>query len=82
VITISKKKLFTQYDSKSATWKNKWGGNSNNSSSHDTKAEAIKAGRDMAKKKSAEHVIKNMDGKISNSNSYGNDPHPPIDKKK
>lgn len=42
-----------------------------------TKAEAVAAGRETAKNNGAEHVIHNQDGKIGQSNSYGNDPHPP-----
>ncbi len=32
-----------------------------------------------AKKKKVEHVIHNKDGKISDKDSYGNDPFPPRD---
>jgi hypothetical protein len=42
---------------------------------------ATDAGRKQAKKDQTEHRIHNMDGKIANSNSYGNDPNPPKDKK-
>lgn len=44
---------------------------------HDTKEQAQKAGREEAKKDKVEHIIHNRDGKISESNSYGNDPYPP-----
>lgn len=43
----------------------------------DTKAEAQAAGRKTAINQQAEHIIHNMDGKISGHNSYGNDPFPP-----
>lgn len=46
-----------------------------------TKAEATKAGRTVAKNDKVELVIHNKDGKISDKDSYGNDPHPPKDKK-
>ncbi|WP_433943051.1 DUF2188 domain-containing protein [Paenibacillus sp. SN-8-1] len=46
-------------------------------SHHRTKAEAEERGREEAKKVETEHKIHNMDGKISESNSYGNDPFPP-----
>jgi hypothetical protein len=49
-------------------------GGSGEATTHDTKAEAVRMGRDMARKASLEHVIKNMDGKIGRRNSYGNDP--------
>ncbi|MEC0246443.1 MULTISPECIES: DUF2188 domain-containing protein [Paenibacillus] len=46
-------------------------------SHHDTKEEAQARGREEAKKRETEHKIHNRDGKISESNSYGNDPFPP-----
>lgn len=45
-----------------------------------TKEQAVKEGRDVAKISGAEHVIHGLDGKIQDSNSYGNDPYPPKDK--
>ena len=36
--------------------------------------------RDLAKKQEAELVVHNKDGKISQKDSYGNDPCPPKDK--
>ena len=42
-----------------------------------TKEEARQAGRDTARRESTEHIIHNRDGRISERNSYGNDPHPP-----
>lgn len=47
----------------------------------DTKEEAIKKGKELCKKEKSELYIHNKDGKISNSNSYGNDPCPPKDTK-
>lgn len=55
-------------------WKNRPQGNERASNVHDTKREAQQAGRDMARDRSVEHVIKNRDGKIGERNSYGNDP--------
>jgi hypothetical protein len=46
-------------------------------SHHETKEAAQKRGREEAKKDETEHKIHNLDGKISESNSYGNDPFPP-----
>lgn len=43
-------------------------------SSHATKDEAIAAGRTVAQREKAEHIIKNLDGTIAEKNSYGNDP--------
>lgn len=58
-------------------WKNRAQGNERASNTHATKAEAQAAGRDMAKDRHVEHIIKKMDGTIGARNSYGNDPHPP-----
>lgn len=58
-------------------WKNRPQGNRRASSVHGTKAEAQTAGRDMARARQTEHIVKNLDGRIGQSNSYGNDPHPP-----
>lgn len=55
-------------------WKNRPQGNDRASSVHSTKAEAQAAGRDMAKDRKVEHIIKNMNGQIGQRNSYGNDP--------
>ena len=55
-------------------WKNRPQGNERASNVHDTKADAQAAGREMAIDRKVEHYIKNMDGKIGQKNSYGNDP--------
>lgn len=55
-------------------WKNKHEGSDRAMSTHSTKDEAVQAGREAAQKAGVEHVIKNMDGKIAEKNSYGNDP--------
>lgn len=47
----------------------------------DTKQEAIDKGRAISRNQATELVIHNKDGKISNSDSHGNDPCPPRDKK-
>lgn len=58
-------------------WKNKVEGKARATKTFDTKAEAVAAGREQAMKLETEHVIKNMDGKISGKKSYGNDPRAP-----
>lgn len=58
-------------------WKNRVQGNGRASNTHDTKAAAQAKGREMAKDRGTEHVVKKMDGTIGERNSYGNDPHPP-----
>ena len=47
----------------------------------DTKDEALRIGRTMAKNQKAEMITHLMNGQIQNPNSYGNDPCPPKDKK-
>src|SRR5689334_22364746 len=42
-----------------------------------TKNEAEQAGRDMATRWKTELVIQTSDGKISQKDSHGHDPHPP-----
>ncbi len=51
------------------------------SSRYDTQAEAIKAGRDMAREEKGELLIHGRDNQIRARDSYGNDPCPPKDKK-
>lgn len=46
-----------------------------------TKKEAEDAGRKQAKKDKSELVIHKKNGKISDKDSFGNDPNPPKDKK-
>lgn len=47
----------------------------------DTKAEADAIARDMARREKGELITHGKDGKIQDSDSFGNDPAPPIDKK-
>ncbi len=47
----------------------------------DTKKDAINRGREISRNQNTELVIHNMDGKISNSDSHGNDPCPPRDRR-
>ncbi|WP_041964242.1 DUF2188 domain-containing protein [Mesobacillus selenatarsenatis] len=65
--------------SKNGGWDNKQGGKV--ISHHRTKDRAVETGRQEAKRDSTEHRIHNLDGRISQSNSYGNDPNPPKDKR-
>ena len=50
-------------------------------SQHRTQEQAIRAGREIAINQRAELVIHGRDGKIRDSDSYGNDPCPPKDTK-
>lgn len=62
-------------------WKNRPQGNSRASNVHDTKAAAEAVGRDMARARQVEHVVKNRDGRIGKGSgskqSYGPDRNPP-----
>lgn len=58
-------------------WANRRAGSDRVAKVFATKQEAQAAGRQTAMNDSAEHVIHNRDGQISQRNSYGNDPYPP-----
>lgn len=51
------------------------------SSLHDTQAEAIDTGREMARQGQGELLIHGRDGQIRARDSYGHDPCPPKDEK-
>ncbi len=51
------------------------------SSRHPTQKAAIDAGKALASTNKTELVIHRRDGRIRDSDSYGNDPHPPKDTK-
>lgn len=50
-------------------------------SRHDTQVDAIDAARGRAIRDRTEVVIHGRDGRIRDSDSYGNDPNPPRDRK-
>ena len=60
---------------------NQWGalreGAARTSSNHNTQAQAIQTGRNMARQQHGELVIHGEDGRIRARDSYGNDPFPP-----
>ena len=62
-----------------------WGvlgaGNSRATKLFATQKEAIAYGREIAINQHSELVIHGANGKIRDKDSYGNDPHPPKDKK-
>ena len=62
-------------------WAVRGAGNSRVTSVHNTQKEATHAGRQIARNQQSELVIHGENGRIRNSNSYGNDPCPPKDKK-
>ena len=51
------------------------------SSHHVTKEDALESGRNLAKTDSVELIIHGQDGKIQDSDSFGNDPVSSVDKK-
>lgn len=58
------------------SWVNVRSGSGRASSVHRTQAEAIERGREIAQNSGVEHVIHGTNGRIRESNSYGNDPYP------
>ena len=58
-------------------WAVKGAGNQRATSVHETQAEAMEAGREIAINNSSELFIHNQQGRIRERNSYGNDPYPP-----
>lgn len=48
---------------------------------HSTQKDAINSAREQARRERVEVVIHRKDGRIRDSDSYGNDPFPPRDRK-
>lgn len=61
-------------------WGVKGEGNTKYTSVHSTQREAIAAGRTIAQNQKRELIIHGIDGKIRDSDSFGNDPCPPRDR--
>jgi len=55
-------------------WVNRREGSTRALSRHETKAEAVRAGRERARRDKVEHIIHMRDGTIGERNSYGSDP--------
>jgi hypothetical protein len=59
---------------------NKWAvmreGNERATSLHDTQAEAVKKGRETARRDKTEFILHNQQGEIRERDSYGSDPKP------
>lgn len=58
-------------------WDVKKGGAERASGHFDIKKDAVDWGRNVSRNQGSELVIHNKDGKISGSDSHGNDPFPP-----
>lgn len=74
---MAHKNIHTTYNHQARNWRNVSEGASKPSKTFDTKAQAQAAGRQQAINNKSEHIIHNENGKISQRNSYGNDPFPP-----
>ena len=57
-----------------AKWRNRIEGESTLPGEYDTKDPAVSAGRDEARSRKVEHIIRNLDGTIGERNTYGHDP--------
>lgn len=55
-------------------WRNRIEATAELPGEHDTKDEAVRAGRDEARQRTAEHIIRNLDGTIGERSSHGHDP--------
>lgn len=62
-------------------WATKKEGAGRAGSVHSTQKEAVDRARDQAIRERTEVVIHRKDGRIRDSDSYGNDPNPPKDRK-
>jgi len=62
-------------------WAVKGEGNSKATKVTNTQKDAIDKAEQIAKNQKSDTKIHGKDGKIRAGNSYGNDPHPPKDKK-
>ncbi len=58
-------------------WRVEVTGNERASGRYETKQDAIRSGRTMARRNSSELVIHKRDGTIEERDSHGNDPSPP-----
>lgn len=78
---MSKKRDVHVVPHKDGGWATRKEGASRAGSRHGTQREAIDRARDQARRDRTEVVIHRPNGKIRDSDSYGNDPMPPRDKK-
>jgi uncharacterized protein YdaT len=66
---------------KDGNWAVIGAGDKRASSLNKTQSGAIEKGKPLAQANKSELVIHNRENKIRDKDSFGNDPHPPIDKK-
>ena len=55
-------------------WKNRVEALEDLPGSYDTKDEALEVGRDEARERKVEHIVRNLDGTIADRSTYGHDP--------
>lgn len=55
-------------------WKNRVEAIDDLPGSYDTKDEAVQVGRDEARERRVEHIVRNLDGTIAERSTYGHDP--------
>ncbi|MCB1298395.1 MAG: DUF2188 domain-containing protein [Microthrixaceae bacterium] len=55
-------------------WRNRIEGDQILEGSFETKAEAVDAGRELARSRQVEHIIRKENGQISDRSTYGEDP--------
>lgn len=79
--TMAKKPPSIHVVPQDGRWAVKSAGASRAASLHDTQRAALDAARPSARARGAELVIHGRDGRIRDSDSYGNDPCPPRDAK-
>jgi len=80
-MAAKKKDIHTVYNKDRKLWETKLEGQEKPLASSHTKETAKTKSVREAKKREVEHVIHKRDGKIQDSDSYGNDPIPPKDTK-
>lgn len=76
-----KKNIHTVYNKLREMWETKLAGQEKPLVSSHKKFTALEKSVKEAMERKVEHIIHNRDGKISDKDSYGNDPIPPKDKK-
>ena len=78
---MSRKKDVHVVPHKDGGWATKKEGTSRAGSRYDTQRDAIARAREQAIREKTEVVIHRPNGQIRDSDSYGNDPNPPRDRK-
>ena len=62
-------------------WATKKEGSERAGGVYDTKIDALEQARNQARRERVDVVIHGKDGIIQDTDSYGNDPYPPLDRK-